>query len=84
MNTVALWIAGLGVLLWCLHRLALWLERRGWLFYVNRRPSSGVGNAFLDANSLFDYEARYRLEARRLEEAEEAERADDDLDKQKR
>ncbi len=75
-----LWaIPALAALGYGIHRLALYLESRGWLFYLNRRPGSS-GSLFLDANSLFDPGARHRLEAERLSEAEEAEREPEDLE----
>ena len=82
---ILLWILGGLIGLYCLHRLALWMESRGWLFYINRRPkSSGIGTAFLDANSLLSSAARYRLEAQRLQEAQEEEDDDDSLDRGRR
>jgi hypothetical protein len=33
--------------LYGLHRLALWLEDRGLLYYLRRKPKGGIGPAFL-------------------------------------
>jgi hypothetical protein len=86
MGEVTVWIVALAAGLYALHRLALGMEARGWLFYVNRRLSSSGGTAdlFLGANSLFDSGARHRQEARRLDEARETEREPDDLDREER
>ena len=55
-----------GITLWALHHLCLWLERRGWLFYRDRKPSSSaVGGVFLEINSFFRSGARHDIEARK-------------------
>jgi hypothetical protein len=44
-----LWAAaGIGLLagLYGLHRLALWLEDRGHLFYLRKQPTAGAGGCF--------------------------------------
>jgi len=86
MRDVALWIAATAAAFYALHRLALWMEARGWLFYLNRRPSSSgsTGDLFLGVHSLIDSSATYRQEARRLDEARESEREPDDLDRERR
>jgi hypothetical protein len=33
--------------LWGLHRLCLWLEDRGWLYYLRKKPSSSAGSSFV-------------------------------------
>ncbi|MBW2313993.1 MAG: hypothetical protein JRH10_07355 [Deltaproteobacteria bacterium] len=86
MSDLAPWVIGTAAGAYSLHRLALWLEARGWLFYLNKRPSTSgsIGDLFLDANSRIDASARYKQEAKHLDEAREAERERDDLDKEKR
>ena len=68
----------LGVLsLWALHHLGLWLERRGWLFYRDRKPSSSaVGNAFLNIESFVRPGARHEAEAHQEEVVREDESGD--------
>ena len=48
--SVLLWggviVAGLAAL-YGLHRLCLWLEARGRLYYWHKRPEHGVGNCFV-------------------------------------
>ena len=60
---------GLLVLAYGLHRLALWLERRGWLYYIHRRPQVSMIASFASA---FDPALRRILEMKqerhRLEE----------------
>ena len=54
--------------LWALHHLCLWLERRGWLFYRDRKPSSSaVGSAFLNLESFVRPAARHEIEAHQEE-----------------
>ena len=41
--------------IYLLHRLALWAESRGFIYYLHSRPSrSALGNAFLEAQSLVE------------------------------
>ena len=48
-----------------LHRTALWMESRGWLFYLNREPSGGaLGNGVLGIQSMFESGSRHALEVR--------------------
>jgi hypothetical protein len=46
--------------LYCLHHIALWAERRGWIYYRKKHGSSGtLSNAVLEVHSLFDPSKRY-------------------------
>ncbi len=56
------------------HRLALWAEGRGWVFYRRRRPTrSALGNAFLEVQSLLEPGQRRVVEERtRVEEEADA------------
>jgi hypothetical protein len=68
-----LWVLGIGIALLAAHNLALWAERRGWIYYKYRRASPGsVGNALLRAHSLFDAGAAHMLEARSESNEEDA------------
>ena len=54
--------------LYLLHRLALWAEGRGWIYYQRRRPSrSALGNAFLEVQAIVEPGKRRLLEARQQE-----------------
>lgn len=60
-----------------LHRLARWAERRGWIYYLERRPSRGaLGNAFLEVQALLEPAARQLIEIREAEPAEEDEQGE--------
>jgi len=44
----------LGVVLFGLHRLALWAERRGWLYYRDRKPPAGAASmAMMELDTLW-------------------------------
>jgi hypothetical protein len=66
-----LWIAGAVAALYGLHRLVLWLEDRGWLYY---RRTSRKGRWGLAIASIFDQEAR------RIQEMQERVQVEEDED----
>ena len=48
-----------------LHHLCLWMERRGWIFYRDRKPSSSaMSGAFLQIEEIFRSGARHEIETR--------------------
>jgi len=64
-------------LLYVLHRVALWAEGQGWVYYLNRKPSnSALGNAFLEIQSMIEPDKRHVVEARKEEAIEEDEQGD--------
>ena len=68
------WLAIIAVGLYILHRLALWAESRGYIYYVNTEPSrSSLGNAFLEAQSLIEPDKRALVQVIREERSEQAE-----------
>ncbi len=70
-KVVAFLVAGAAVL-FGLHHLALWMERRGWLYYLHSKPSrSSLGNAFLEVQSLLDPSAEALVELRHKEQLED-------------
>lgn len=70
-----LWGVALVVGLFGLHRLALWMESRGWIFYMKTRASSGaLGSAFLEIQRIAQPEKKYVLE---MKQDERAQRNDD-------
>ena len=68
----------LGVcVLYCLHRLAVWAEERGWIYYLKKRGSSGaLSSAALEVQSLFEPSKRYVLEEKRRDQVEDEESGD--------
>jgi GrpB-like predicted nucleotidyltransferase (UPF0157 family) len=69
----AAWIAGAIAALYALHRLALWLERRGWLYYVNSRDHFSARGSLLAAVAVVDPSIRHLIEAQRAYEVVEEE-----------
>jgi hypothetical protein len=67
----ALWIAALALALFGLHRLALWMESRGWIYYLKKRASGGaLGSAFLEIQQLMQPEKKHVLEMKQESRAQ--------------
>jgi hypothetical protein len=74
MVDLAAWIAGGLAALYALHRVALWLERRGWLYYVNSREHlGGRGSLLVGVAAAVDPTVRHLIEAQRAYEVVEEE-----------
>lgn len=58
--------------LYGIHRLAIWAEGRGWIYY--QKASGTLGNAALEAQSLVEPSKRYLLEeqTRKPEDSEDS------------
>ena len=68
-----LWALVLSACLYTLHRLALWLERRGWLYYKHRKASgSALQGALLDFHAVLEPDRRHVIEEQRKEQVEPA------------
>lgn len=50
--------------LYALHRLALWMEGRGWIYYKTSGSSSTKTNAFLSLQALIEPSKQYVVEER--------------------
>ncbi len=75
--TTVVWVIGALGALWTLHRLALWMESRGWIYYRNARGSSGaLGSAFLEVQAMFEPGTRHVIEMKRAERSEDDESGD--------
>lgn len=67
---VAVLTGALGLV--ALDRLLRWMERRGWIFYRERKPTgSGAGNAIAEFQAMLQPEVREVVEAKAVHEAEE-------------
>lgn len=77
MNTPLLWISVVvvaGVVVFAGHRLLLWMELKGWVYYRKSGNHSGaLGNAFMAVHSILDPESGRAAEHRIHEEKEESE-----------
>lgn len=77
MMKIVPWLVVLGVALAVLHRLALWAERRGWIFYKHRKASPGsVANGLLQVQALLEPGVRHVVESRLEDVSEENESGD--------
>jgi Family of unknown function (DUF6191) len=66
-NLVSVLVA-LGLAVFLLHRLALWAERRGWIYYRNRRGSA-LGSVLGAIDPIYNPGKHHQLEEqRRLED----------------
>ncbi len=73
----ALWVVGLGVSLFLLDRVLLFMEERGWIYY--RRTKAGRGAStyhLLEWTSTLDPSQRQVMEIRVAEERQEDEAGD--------
>ncbi|MFY9726876.1 MAG: hypothetical protein WB579_02040 [Bryobacteraceae bacterium] len=58
-------IAGLLIGVYGLHRLALWMETKGWLFYMHKKANpNALGNAALGVQQIIQPGAGHVLEVR--------------------
>ncbi len=67
----ALALGGLAGLLYCLDRLGLWLEDRGWLYYRKKKPQSSPMGSFVALQQAIEPRVKYIREVdqhRRQEE----------------
>jgi hypothetical protein len=70
-------VAAVAAGLYGLHCLARWAERRGWIYYRERRGNSdALGNALLQVHSLLEPAQRYVVEALRQERHDDDESGD--------
>jgi hypothetical protein len=75
--TIVAWLVGVVSVLGALHLAALWMERRGWIFYKHTRASSSsTSNAFMQVQAMFEPRAEYVVEGRRSDEIRAVEDAD--------
>ena len=73
----ALWILGIALAMYALHRLALWMESRGWIYYrKHKRGSAAIGNALLEIQSFYRPSVEHVIEERQEEQREEDESGD--------
>jgi hypothetical protein len=76
MGTVLWVIAGVAAV-YALHRLGLWMEDRGWIYYRKKHGSSGtLGSALLEIEALLEPTRRHVVEVQRRDESEQHESGD--------
>jgi hypothetical protein len=74
--TIAAWTVGVVGVVVALHLTALWMERRGWIFYKHTKASSSsASNAFMSVQAIFEPRAEYVVEGRRSDDVGAVEEA---------
>jgi hypothetical protein len=72
-----LWGILLIAVLFCIHRIAVWAEGRGWIYYRKRQGSSGaLGNALLELQTIFEPSKQHVIEERMKQGGESRETGD--------
>lgn len=62
----AFWIIVVAVAIYALHRLALWMETRGWIYYMHSSGgSTRAGSAMLEVQQLLEPSKRHVIEIKR-------------------
>ena len=57
-----------------LHLLALWMEKKGWIYYKHTKPSrSSLGNAFLEVQSILEPGKKHIIQVKKDENRDDAE-----------
>ncbi|HEU0093268.1 MAG TPA: hypothetical protein VFS78_14220 [Vicinamibacteria bacterium] len=75
--TTLIWMLIGAVAFYGLHRCALWMERRGWIYYRKRHGSSGgLGTALLEMQAILEPSKRHVLEIRRSEDVADEDSSD--------
>ena len=68
----AFWVIGVVAAMYVLHRLGLWMEDRGWIYYRKKHGSSGtLSSAFLEVEALLEPTKRHVIEIKRRDESEQ-------------
>jgi hypothetical protein len=62
--TILAWVLAAAAVLYALHRLALRLERDGWIRYLNQRPDAGAGGgaALGELQKIFEPQTQHVYE----------------------
>ena len=75
--TTVVWVIGVVATMYALHRLGLWMEKRGWIYYWKKHGSSGtLSSAFLELEALLEPSKRHVVESKRRDESEQYESGD--------
>ena len=70
---ILFFVVAAALALYGLHHLALWMEARGWIYYVNHTGStSTLSQAFLEVQSIVDPGKKIVLETMREEKSDES------------
>jgi len=65
-------ICAVAVGLWLLHRLALWAEQRGWIYYVRKKARlDSLGSAVLELQQMAEPAKKHLIQAKRAQRLEQ-------------
>ena len=66
-----LWLTVIAAVLYTLHRICLWMESRGWIYYRKSGDyATRAGSAMLEVQSLLQPEKKHVIEMKRDQKAE--------------
>ena len=71
-------VVGGGAAIYGLHRLALWLEERGHLYYLHKKPSGSAAGCFVALQRTIEPQAHHVLLVREHVDFDEGEAAGSD------
>lgn len=72
-----LWLVLIAAAVYGLHRLALWAESRGWIYYMKSRGySTRAGSAMLEVQQLFEPSKKHIIEIKRDQRGVEDDQGD--------
>ena len=55
------------------HLLALWMEKKGWIYYLHTKPSSSrLGNVFMEVQSILEPGKKHIIEIKKEQKRENA------------
>ncbi len=66
---ILLWIlivASVPFVLYAVHRLALGMEERGYIYYIHKKPKGGSGGAFLGLQQIVEPQVQHVIRAVRV------------------
>lgn len=70
------------VSLYCLHKLCLWLERHGYLYYMNKKADTGFIAGTLEMiNGVLNPAVKHTIEMKQNQATVEKQKAEDDTDR---
>jgi len=77
MLKIFLWLLLVGAAVFALDRLLLYMEKRGWIYYRKKKPSSSaLSNACLEVQQLLEPSKKYVVEVKKDEKKQQAEAGD--------
>ncbi len=70
-------VFGIALALYGLHRLALWMESRGWIYYrKHKRGTAAMGSVMLEIQSFYRPSVEHVIEQKEEERREEDDSGD--------